>query len=73
MPPRKTVPPSHVVSQSRKLREQARKDLQRSFLLIQTIQGQTPLKSSQLCRQSNELVRRSRNLREQLRRIKDAA
>ncbi len=67
------VPPSPVAIRSRKVREQARKELRASSLIAQDARHHNPATSSQLCRQSDELVRRSRNLRDKLRRIRDAA
>jgi hypothetical protein len=67
----RTVPPSPVATRSREVREQARKELQGSFNLSEAAHHD-PSKSAQLCRQSDELLRRSRNLRHKLRKICDA-
>lgn len=73
MPPRKRVTPSPVVSQSRQLREQAGQELRASSLLAEAARNHKPARSSQLCRQSDELLRRSHNLRDKFRRVRDAA
>ncbi len=67
-----SVPPSPVAIRSREVREQARKELRASSLIAQAARNHNPATSSQLCRQSDELLRRSRKLRDKLRRISDA-
>jgi hypothetical protein len=69
MPTDKTFCSSALVRRSRAVREQARSEQQKSLPLTTAVAFGVGDKSSELCRQSDELLRRSHELRDRLRKI----
>lgn len=72
MPPKKAAF-SKLVKHSRELRTLAQKEHHKCPLLLAPHWPGTPRKSANLCRNSDELLRKSHDLRDQFRRIRNAA
>jgi hypothetical protein len=72
MPTNKKFSSSALVRRSRAVREQARSEQQESLPLTTVVPFGGRDKSSELCRQSDELLRRSHELRDRLRNIYNA-
>jgi hypothetical protein len=72
MPTDSTFSSSALTRRFRPVREQARSEQERSLPLTAVMPFSVRAKSSELCRHSDELLRRSHELRDRLRKIGNA-
>ena len=68
MPPRKTFPASVLLKRAHQIREQAAEQ-QKCIVLNESACRHHRSKSAELCRHSDELLRKSRGLQEKLRKM----